>query len=234
MSPVRWSPQDQRSTLRPMTPNRVSLVAVALVGVALTGCSGRAASSADPVLSPVRPTPPVVAVHVPESIPPSVDSVPAAPAATGSVLPPDPVVVGLQEVQQGVNECLRLPTRCDVSRWATGGSQAHRALAAVVRYYVSNSLVARIVPAVMYVVPERVVHVSPTRVEITLCEVDGGWQMDSRGTRRTDDDIVWNDLLVSRRARHSLVLRDGVWRRSEIVELEFWPGENRCPPSTAV
>jgi hypothetical protein len=84
------------------------------------------------------------------------------------------------------------------------------------------------------VVPERVVHTSPTRVEITLCEVDGSWQMDSRGTRRTDDDIVWNDLLVSRRARHSLVLRDGVWRRSEIVELEFWPGENRCPPPTAV
>ena len=74
----------------------------------------------------------------------------------------------------------------------------------------------------------------PDRAEITLCEVDGSWQMDSRHTQRTDDDIVWDDLLVSRRARHLLVRVEGRWRRSDITELEFWPGENRCPPQRSV
>jgi hypothetical protein len=143
-------------------------------------------------------------------------------------------VVGLLGIQRGVSECLVLPARCDTSTLAVDGSQAKRLLDDLVHYYLSNRLVARIVPSLTYVVPERVRRLGPSSAEITVCEVDGSWQMDSRRTLRTDDDIVWNDLLVSRRARHLLGLVGGAWRRVEVTELEFWPGENRCPRPVTV
>ena len=117
---------------------------------------------------------------------------------------------------------------------AATGSQAYRLLAALRAHYLRLGLVARIIPAVTYVVPENVRMIAPDRAEITLCEVDGSWQMDSRRTASTDDDVVWDDSLVSRRARHTLVRESGRWLRSGITELTLWPGENRCPPRPSV
>lgn len=137
-------------------------------------------------------------------------------------------MAGLHTLQARIVECLRMPADCDVDMLAVPGSPAHRSLDSLRHYYVSNGLVAHVVTGLTYVVPERVRMVAPGRVEVVLCEVDGSWQMDSRRTLRTDDDIIWNDLLVSRRARH-LIVADGTrWRRERVDEMEFWPGENRC------
>lgn len=247
---LRWPSSTASSTLRCMTSCSTHsgrfrtrciapLALLALVGLPLSGCSGRAAQGADAISpsstsarssnSVLTPVPPTAG-----SVPPSTDPAPTAPVTTSTALPPVDAVAGLLGIQQRVNDCLTLPAQCEVSTIAVEGSQAHRLLSDLVHYYLSNALVARIIPAVTYVVPERVRQLGPTLAEITLCEVDGSWQMDSRRTLRTEDDIVWNDGLVSRRAKHVIELADGVWRRVEISELQFWPGENRCPRPTAV
>ena len=218
---------DRASTLRSMTAARPPFALVAVAALALTACAGRAAEGAAPVASPT-------VAQAAGSVTPSADPAPTVPTTATTALPPVDAVVGLMGIQRGVNECLTLPTRCDTSTLAVDGSQAKRLLDDLVHYYLSNRLVARIVPALTYVVPERVHHFGRNSVEITLCEVDGSWQMDSRRTLRTDDDIVWNDLLVSRRARHVLRFEGGRWRRVEVTELEFWPGENRCPRPVTV
>jgi len=166
------------------------------------------------------------------SVPPPTAPVAAAPVTTSSQLPANDAVTGLHRIQNDADACLHDPKHCEVSRFAVPGSPAHRYLVGLLRYYVANGLVMRTVPEFSYVVPEHVRVIDPNRVDITLCEVDGNWQMDSRGTRTTVDDIVWDDSLLSRRARHTLVRTDGVWRRYEIVELQLWLGEQRCPART--
>lgn len=153
----------------------------------------------------------------------------AVPVAASSSLPAHDAVTGLLRIQAELDQCLLTPTRCNVDRIAVPGSPAHRFLADLVAYYVTNGLVARVVPELSYVVVEHVQAIGPDRVEITLCEADGSWQMDSRGTAFTGDDIVWDDLVVSRRAQHTLVRTAGEWRRFAIVELQLWLGEQRCP-----
>jgi hypothetical protein len=106
-------------------------------------------------------------------------------------------------------------------------------LEAVRRYFVTNDLMVRVVPELTYVVVDHVEVLGPDRVVITLCEADGSWQMDRRGTPGRADDAVWNDQLVSRRATHELVRAGGRWRRRQIVLLDEWRGENRCPPPAA-
>jgi hypothetical protein len=139
-------------------------------------------------------------------------------------------VAGLLGVQRGLGKCLELPAQCRPSDWAVEGSPAFRELDSELRYYLSNGLVAHLVPELTYVVPEQVRVLGADRAEITMCEVDGSWQMDSRRTPSTADDIIWDDLLVSRRARVVLARSAGRWRRVSVEELAFWPGENRCPP----
>ena len=136
-----------------------------------------------------------------ESIAPSIDSTTAVPVTESSELPPSDPVAGLRAVQQRVSNCLERPTACDPAAVAVPGSPAHRSFDELRRYYVLNGLVAHLVPELTYVIPERVRTLSAGRVEITLCEVDGSWQMDSRSTASPDDDIVWNDLLVSQIGR---------------------------------
>lgn len=210
-----------------------------LVGLSLSGCSGRAAQGAEAstsssTIARSSSSAPTTVSPTAGTVPPSTVPAPTVPVTTSTALPPVDAVAGLLGIQQRVNDCLTLPAQCEVSTIAVEGSQAHRLLSDLVHYYLSNALVARIIPAITYVTAERVQLLSPTRAEITLCEVDGSWQMDSRRTLRTEDDIVWNDGLVSRRAKHMIELTDGVWRRVEISELQFWPGENRCPRPTAV
>ena len=164
-----------------------------------------------------------------EPVPPSTGPTSAGPVTASSTLPTSDAVTGLHTIQREVGECFRLPAECDVDTVARPGSSAHRSLDSLREYYVANGLVAHLVPALTYVVPERVRILAPGRAEVLLCEVDGSWQMDSRRTPRTDDDIIWNDLVVSRRARHLLVADGRRWRRERVDELEFWPGENRCP-----
>ena len=163
-----------------------------------------------------------------EPVAPSADSTSTAPVTASSSLPPSDAVAGLHTLQVRIVECLRDPAHCDVDSLAVPGSPAFHSLDGLRRYYVVNGLVAHVVPEYTYVVPERVRMIAPGRAEVVLCEVDGSWQMDSRRTQRTDDDIIWNDSLISRRARHLIVADGDRWRRERVDEIEFWPGENRC------
>jgi len=138
------------------------------------------------------------------------------------------VAARLDEIENGVDECFRLPAVCDVSAVAAAGSPAAGYLTELLGYYLRNGLVSRKITALRYVVPDTITLVGTDRARVTLCEVDGSWQMDSAGTLDTSDDIVVNDRLVSRRATHELILLNGRWLRWDIVELELWIGENRC------
>jgi hypothetical protein len=117
-----------------------------------------------------------------------------------------------------------------VDQWAQPGSPAAIELETLRQYYLASGLVARIVPSRTYVVVSTVTLEGRGRARVQLCAVDGSWQMDSRGTTSTADDIVWNDALVSRRETQVLV-SDGVrWRRYSVEVTAEWPGENRCGP----
>lgn len=233
-----------RSTLRPMrrrsslpaAANATLLLAALAVLAPLSACSTKVAAGAPSTSdsAPTTVTTANVATTSTTSPPagsdtPLTEPVAAVPVTASSQLPAHDAVVGLHRIQDDVDACLHDPKHCDVDRLAVPGSPAHRYLDGLLRYYVHNRLVVRTVPELSYVVPEYVRMVSENRAEITLCEVDGSWQMDSRGTRTTVDDIVWDDSLLSRRSRHTLVRSNGVWRRYEIVELQLWLGEQRCP-----
>ena len=122
---------------------------------------------------------------------------------------------------------------CDVSSVTEPASPASEVLDAVRHYYAAHDLRVHVVPELTYVVVEHVDVLGPDRVVVTLCEADGSWQMDRRGTPDPADDAVWNDQLVSRRATHELVRTSDGWRRRRIVLLDEWRGENRCPPPAA-
>lgn len=160
----------------------------------------------------------------PSSVPPS--STPAM--ATATVAPTGNAVAGALSLHRAMEECLRLPEQCDAATLAVPGSPAHRTLTALIHQYRTFGLVAHRVPDLSYAVPESVRQLSTRRAEVLLCEVDGSWQMDGRGTASTADDIVWDDRLVSRRARHVLERVGQQWRRVDVEVLEVWNGVNRC------
>lgn len=238
-------------TLRPMhhrqttstAPVRHRAFAVLLVAVPLSACSAGTGATARavpttaaaPITSaPVTSTAPLVAATSVDPAPPLAGSAAHVPVTASLQLPATDAVAGLHRIQQAVDTCLQRPDHCDVAAIAVSGSPAYRYLVSLRRYYLAHALVLHRVPELSYVVVEDVRMVSPDRAEITLCEVDGSWQMDSRRTRTTADDIVWDDSLISRRARHTLVRVGDSWKRTDIVELQLWLGEQRCPASASV
>lgn len=232
--------------LRPTTSTpatRYSVLAALLVAVPLSACSAGAGATAGAVhmttsipvtAAPVTSSTAFVTATSVDPAPPLAGSAAHVPVTASLQLPATDAVTGLHRIQEAVDVCLQRPDRCDVSAVAVGGSPAYRYLVSLRRYYLAHALVLHRVPELSYVVVEDVHMVSPDRAEITLCEVDGSWQMDSRRTRTTADDIVWDDSLLSRRARHTLVRVGDVWKRSDIVELQLWLGEQRCPAPASV
>lgn len=242
----RLWPTLRRMHLRPTAstlPARYRVLAALLVAAPLSACSAGAGATAGalrimtaaPTTSPqMTSTAAVVTATSVDPAPPLAGSAAHVPVTASLQLPATDAVTGLHRIQEAVDVCLQRPDRCDVSAIAVGGSPAYRYLVSLRRYYLAHALVLHRVPELSYVVVEDVHMVSPDRAEITLCEVDGSWQMDSRRTRTTADDIVWDDSLLSRRARHTLARVGDVWKRVDIVELQLWLGEQRCPASASV
>jgi hypothetical protein len=197
-----------------MTSRRFGLLFLVLCTV--PACSSARAATEGPVASAATP------------------GTRTAPVTTSTVLPPSDVVTGLLQLQHDVLACFSTPLECDISTLADPGSPAARHLEELHAYYVDNGLLVRVMPELTYTVPEQVRRLSADRVEVMVCEVDGSWQMDGRGTATTTDDVIFDDRLVSRRARHTLVWRGGRWRRHDIVVLEEWMGENRCPHASVL
>lgn len=152
-----------------------------------------------------------------------------APVTTSTALPPIDVVTGLARLQHDVLACFVAPIPCDLATIAEPGSPAYRSLEALRAYYIDTGMFVRVVPETTYTVAERVRRLAPDRAEVVVCEVDGSWQMDGRTTASTADDVIFDDRLISRRARHTLVWKSGRWRRHDVVVLDEWLGENRCP-----
>ena len=155
---------------------------------------------------------------------------PSRSVTTTQVVSNADVLAGLQTLEAGVVACFARPSTCDTSRLAAADSPALTYLDGLLQHYLTNDLVARQVQrGLRYVVPEHVDRPGPDRAVVTLCEVDGSWQMDRRGTDDPSDDAVFDDTLISRRARHELVRRGDRWLRWDVAELQLWIGENACP-----
>jgi len=190
--------------------------------------------SPDPsVPAPLAPPPAAVTAARPSGSETGVRASTAAPSPPTRSGPWSPaqadVLAGLAAIEEPLYECFTVTPPCTVERLAAPGSPALGALEALRAHYVELGLVVRRIPALRYVVPERVERRGSDRAAVTLCEVDGSWQIDPRGTTDPGDDVVVDDTLVSRRAVHHLVKLGGRWVRWELVELERWEGVNRCP-----
>jgi len=209
--------------------------AVVTLWVLFAGC-GRDGGSSTPSSEPSPRSPAASDASGTVAPPtPSATSVPPpAPTTRVARTAADEAISAVLVIHHGIEECLGAPRRCDVSRFAVPGSRAAVMLTDLVQQYRLLGLVARPVPELSYVVPESVRRIGAVQFEVVACEVDGSWQMDSRGTTDTADDAVWDDRLVSRRARHVLEHSPLGWRRVDVVNLEVWEGVNACPRSVRV
>jgi hypothetical protein len=218
----------------------VRIVATALTLAAIAaGCGdGKPKFDTFPAATSIAAAP-VPATNLPTTTPPAATTAAvagtSAPAET-TVLPAatttleQSAIEGFGLLQVSGGECVQFPVTCDLSATALGGSAFYESVRSFLDERIADGVAAHRVPELDYWNVESVqLGVDQKSAKVRYCEVDGYWLYDVNSTwDDQSDDILIDDTLNSWRWEKTIVLTANGWRTTEILNLDEWPGENRC------
>ena len=211
-----------------MIKRLMMVVAVAVAGAVVSSCSGSAPAQADVVASEVesRPAPQLIAPEIP-TISVAV-SEPSSAAAAGiadsSASSPSTAYLRALDVR---NSCNIDPGGCDFAAIALPGSPYDEFNRKVMAFRLENNLRA------VQGVGEFQVRVEAQDFDddvsyVTACSLDSIVLFDVGASAGREDDIIFDDSVVSQRVRWQMRRTGAQWRIVAGEELGKLTGEDMC------
>ena len=210
---------------------KVSLATVAAV-IVLSACGGSGHRSAASTSAPsVSPTTPIVTPSLPASST-SVSSTVAAvtTSAPSTTLPVDPAVAvraGLDAGWLAYNRAVLDVERFDPATIrASFANPLRDSVIGNIEVLVSKGWRTRSGPVGGYYVVESVTFTDSTHATVRTCHFDDGVVFDPNAGA---NEVIVNDEILSTHEDRVMVVEDGVWKNSDVTEIDRRVGVNTCP-----
>jgi hypothetical protein len=190
---------------------RWQTAALLAAGMALVaGCAGASEDKAEvgttsaPTAVTAAPTTvatttPEVSVAPTETLPPPTTTIPAtAPTTVEDVK--QAVIAGFERYRAGYIACVSAPNQCNVDSFTLAGSRGNALLRTFVADLAASNRLGQPNLAVdRFEVEGFEIDDATGNAELTVCTIDGGSLIDTRGTQGTEDDVVVDDKTYATR-----------------------------------